>query len=449
MAKALFINPPIYDFALFDLFLKPYGLLRVESLFVENGYETEFINCLDYKDLQTASKLSSPKRKSNGTGKFFRDDIENSIFADSPSILFAQTQAERKLHRYGILASEISRRIKEFSPDIILITTGMTYWYLGVKETISIIREILPGVPIVCGGIYASLMADHCKDVCGADFVVQSNQVDQINPLLDKLTLPKLKGPVPEFPLFRPEIFDAAGILRLNQGCPNRCDYCASSLISPRFEKGNHEESFRFFSKMYEAGIRNFAFYDDAILVDARNIFVPFLKKVISNYPDVNFYTPNAMHIKLLTEEIVSLMAAAGFREVRLGFESYDEDFHEKYDHKFKFVDFVSSIDLLNKYGFCGSALRLYTLAGLPGQRAEEVASTLEKVRGLDARISIAEYSPVPRTALWEKSLEISKFPLASEPLFHNNSFLPLQWEGFTLSDLAELKRISHRPFIG
>lgn len=448
MNKALFINPPIYDFALFDLFLKPYGLLRVEKAFLTNKYQTEFLNCLDYKEPNSMEKLGEAKRKKNGTGKFFRDYIKNTMFADLPVIVYAQEQVKRRIFRYGILEEEIKKRIIQADPDLIFVTTGMTYWYLGVKEVIAIVKEVKPEVKIICGGVYATLMPEHCKNVCGADYVVQADDFNSLNNILGELNFPQLLGGFPEFPNFRKEVFDEAGVLRLNEGCPNRCEYCASSLISPKFVRGNPETNFEYFKKMYNSGIRSFAFYDDAILVNAKNVLIPFLKRVIADCGDVSFYTPNAMHIRLLDEEIIALMAEAGFKEIRLGFESYDSSFQDHYHRKYQFADFIKSMELLNKYGFRGSSLRLYTLAGLPRQTVDEVVRTINQAKGVDARISIAEFSPVPNTLLWEESLKYSKFPLAEEPLFHNNSFFPLQWEGFTLEDLQMVKSLSNTSYV-
>jgi hypothetical protein len=57
--------------------------------------------------------------------------------------------------------------------------------------------------------------------------------------------------------------------------------------------------------------------------------------------------------------------------------------------------------------------------------------------------VRLAEYSPVPGTALWAESCRLSPFPLAEEPLTHNNSILPLRWAGLTLERLQALKDLA------
>ena len=56
-------------------------------------------------------------------------------------------------------------------------------------------------------------------------------------------------------------------------------------------------------------------------------------------------------------------------------------------------------------------------------------------------RISVAEYSPIPGTPLWPRCVASSRFPLEAEPLCHNNTVLPMEWEGLTRADLARIKQ--------
>jgi len=58
------------------------------------------------------------------------------------------------------------------------------------------------------------------------------------------------------------------------------------------------------------------------------------------------------------------------------------------------------------------------------------------------ARPYLAEYSPIPGTLLWEQAVKVSSFDLMHEPLFHNNSILPCEWEELTRNDLDRLKQL-------
>ena len=233
-------------------------------------------------------------------------------------------------------------------------------------------------------------------------------------------------------------------VLRLNEGCPFHCDYCASHLISPRFCSGKVDQAVDMVHALYKRwGTRNFAFYDDALLVNKQEVLVPFLEDIIRLGLPLRFYNPNALHIRYLDEDILKLMMRAGFQEIRMGFESSDDSFHEKKDGKVTMSTFEAAVDAIKHSGFPAGRTAVYILACLPGQHWEEVEQSIRYAARFGLRCRIAQYSPVPGTALWEESLKASPLPLAEEPLYHNSTFLSMEWAGFTRGDLERLKRLT------
>ena len=79
-------------------------------------------------------------------------------------------------------------------------------------------------------------------------------------------------------------------------------------------------------------------------------------------------------------------------------------------------------------------------MAGLPGQRVEEVEESIIFVEETGARPILVEYSPIPGTPMFEKARKMSYYDIANEPLFQNNSILPCHWEGFSRADFRRLK---------
>ena len=84
-------------------------------------------------------------------------------------------------------------------------------------------------------------------------------------------------------------------------------------------------------------------------------------------------------------------------------------------------------------------------MVGLPGQRVGEVEETIAFVKEAGAKPMLVEYSPIPHTPLFEKAKRMSQFDLENEPLYHNNSVLPCQWDGFTITDFRRLKEKLNR----
>jgi radical SAM superfamily enzyme YgiQ (UPF0313 family) len=432
---ALLIQPPVYDFALYDLFFKPYGLLRIGRWLETSGWQVRYLNALDYRDPATNAVLGAPRRNPDGTGKFpKREAVKPRALRDVP----------RRYSRYGILPQEMERRIALVQPDLVLLTSQMTYWYPGVAEAAAAARRSAPQAPLAVGGVYAALMPEHCRGVTGADAVFAGRVEKEFPAFCRREGLPEPRGPLPGEPLMRPGIWEEAAVVRLNRGCPYSCDYCASSLLEPGFAAREPEELFGDLERLHRRyGTRNVAFYDDALLVNKEQGLLPLLEMVIRSGMELSFYTPNAVHLREVDAETAQLMHRAGFQEVRLGYETADEEFHRRRDRKYTQAEVHPAISALKAAGFSGRSLVLYVLAGLPGQAPFEVEETIRRASAYGARVSVAEYSPVPGTAMWAESVRESRYDLEAEPLYHNNTLFPLDRPGFDRRELERLKRLS------
>ncbi len=441
--EALLIVPPVYDFALFDLFLRPLGLLRVGAWLKSAGYRIRLIDALDPGSREMASLTGRrPKRHRNGTGKFYRSP------AKLPEGVLS---IPRQFSRYGLDAGLLRSAMKSGSrPDVICIGSGMTYWYTGVAECARIASELFPGVPVVVGGVYASLLPEHCESLPGVSMAVRGGLDSEaaagpLGGLLRHHGLPVPAAAPPEEPMLHPALWrNGAAAVRLNRGCPCRCDYCASRLLEPLWQAGDVEGSISSLERLHqEQGVRNFAFYDDALLVDKERLFLPFLEEVVSRLSGLSFWTPNALHLRLLDRETALLMRRAGFREARFGFESDSEDFHREHGQKYRPADAQSAFEALRIAGFKREEVMLYILGALPGQSFSELVSAVQAARRSGFSVQVAEYSPVPGSSMWEESVRLSPYPLDREPLYQNNSFMPLEWEGLSREQLDAAKRLA------
>ena len=102
--------------------------------------------------------------------------------------------------------------------------------------------------------------------------------------------------------------------------------------------------------------------------------------------------------------------------------------------------EFQGAVRNLRKAGYAGEEIGVYLMAGLPGQRVEEVEESIALVQESGAKPLLVEYSPIPGTPLFEKAKKMSPFDLENEPLFHNNSLFSCRWAGFTWEDFRKLK---------
>jgi hypothetical protein len=420
----ILINPWIYDFAAYDLWSKPLGLLYLAGYLRACGFSIHLIDCLDLH--HPALKDSRrPARSDYGTGKFPKERADR-----SPAL----RHVSRSYSRYGIPKQLFVKALKEVTqPAAILVTSLMTYWYPGVVEAIAVAREVHPRTPILLGGIYATLCKEHALAISGADRVVTGIPLQGMARIMDDLLQFGIKSdrtPPTSGGSFFPALDLLHGLdhvpLLTSTGCPYRCEYCASHFLNPQFlTQDPHHVLSQILHWHRERGVRDFAFYDDALLVDFERHLALLLKEVVKQNLGLRFHTPNALHVKELSLEAADLLWRAGFKTLRLGFETSDMTMHRRLDRKLSEGDFERAVRCLFKAGFAGKQIGAYVLAGLPGQSVSSVMESVEFVSRAGAMPYLAEYSPIPHTPLWEKAVAVSQYDLRSEPLFHNNTLLP------------------------
>ena len=405
--NVLLVNPWIVDFAAYDFWIKPLGLLSIGSVLKENAYDIHLLDCMDRSHplLLRFMDWSCPKSKPNGTGRFYKEIIEK------PKLL---KNIPRRFGRYGIPITLIIDELKRTSPpDVVLVTSGMTYWYPGVVEMVSAIRQNFPGVPIILGGIYASLMPEHARRTCGVDEVVAGEGEQACLRIVDDITgshsdVERYQNfenlPDPAYDLY-PNLESAA--ILTSRGCPYQCPFCASSILSGGYRRRSPLAVVEEIERIHKIqGVHHFAFYDDALLYKKDEHLVPILEELINRNLPIHFHTPNGIQPKEIDERLACLMHKAGFQTIRLSYESADKKRQKSMGLKVRDDDLLRAVSLLLDAGFQRRQLGSYVLMGLPGQSIQEVVDSTMFVLGLGIRVNLASFSPIPGTACWEEAVE-------------------------------------------
>jgi len=440
----LLINPWIYDFAAYDLWLAPLGLLSLAALLRQNGYGIRMLDCLRYS--AQASPLprmkKRPRRFPAGHGHFIKEPLPK------PAALCA---IQKPYNRYGIPEAELLKGLQAISkPDLILVTSMMTYWYPAVFDTIKILKGEFAGVPIILGGNYVALCPEHAQKA-GADLLIVGEGEPQLPEIIktfigDDIIFGVDPADLDSYPYPAYDLYEHQEQISImtSRGCPFRCSYCASHRINPRYRRRNPikvADEITYWHRVY--GTCHFSFYDDALLIDPEGMAIPLLKEIVRRGLSCQFHCPNGLHLREVTPELARLMFRAGFSTIRFGFETADAKRQVDTGGKVTNQDLERAVRYLREAGYEPRDIGIYLLCGLPGQMATEVHEAITLVRRCGAKPIIAEYSPIPGTALWDASVEASPYPIAEEPLFHNNSLLPCRSNLLSYDMYQDLKRQS------
>jgi radical SAM superfamily enzyme YgiQ (UPF0313 family) len=436
----LLVNPWIHDFAAYDFWAKPLGLLTLAALLRLHEVSIAYIDCLDR--FHPKAPPSDPLTR-HGRGPYLKTPI------DKPDCL---KDVQRTFSRYGIKPDWLREDLcAARRPDLILITSLMTYWHTGVQETIAFIRKIFPEVAILLGGIYASLCRNHAIENSGADEIFSGPAEDAFLEIVARYTgfaaRPRFDSrQLDTYPYPALDLQSRINYVPLltSRGCPFRCSYCASHLLNPIRMRRSPEsiiEELKFWKHAYR--VSDFVLYDDAFLVDAEKHAIPILEKIIQTDMGVRFHTPNAVHIRSITAETARLLFKAGFKTLRLGLETAEFEHRQNIDQKVTEKDFSLAAGFLKTAGFDKHQVGAYLLVGLPGQEIRSVEQSIRIVQGAEVTPILAYYSPIPNTEMWPKAKAASRYDLEADPIFTNNSIMPCQTEAFAWEKMSHLKALA------
>lgn len=189
--------------------------------------------------------------------------------------------------------------IKNFNPDLICVTSIFTYWSSYVKDTVQYYKKNYPKVPVIVGGIYASLMPKHCKSYTGCDDVI----IGQI-PEAEKL--------IPSYDLIDVDY----QIIHTSRGCIRKCGFCGVYDVEPKWccKKSIKNEIIK----------KNLIFYDNNLLAN------PYIKNILKELIElkkqrkINYLESQSGfdgRIILKNPEIGVMLKKAGFKNPKIAWD--------------------------------------------------------------------------------------------------------------------------------
>jgi radical SAM superfamily enzyme YgiQ (UPF0313 family) len=146
------------------------------------------------------------------------------------------------------------------------------------------------------------------------------------------------------------------------------------------------------------------------------------------------------MHARYIDAELARLMKKAGFRTIRLGLETVNEDLQQVSGGKVCNEDLEKAVILLREAGFIKSELGVYIMYGLPGQGIPDVKESISFLKGLCVRINLTEFAPIRGTQSWNVLTSRGIIRDDLDPLLFNNTIFPLLFSGYDPEDLVKIK---------
>lgn len=423
MPRALLLVPWIYDFAAYDFWSCPLGLLSLGGLLRSAGWEIDY---LDLTDRHHPQMGRAGREKLYHTGKYPAEEVPK------PPPLSA---IPRRYKRYG-LAPDVAEGelVRRSRPDVILMTSRMTYWYPGVVEAARLCRRVWGDVPIILGGTYATLCWEHAQRHTAATVVHRGEAEEALAQLVEMVTgrpvpLPAHSKPdlanldTLPWPAWDVRGWNKALVVETSRGCPYRCTYCSTGQLLPRWRAkspGRVADEIEY--AVQELGAEDIAFADDALLLNAERHFLVWAKEVERRRVRARFHTPNSLFASMISPTVAEAMRTLGVETVRVSLESSNVARLDAMQRRIRPQHFLEAMRNLRAVGYRREQIGVYILCGLPGQSVEEVKEAVDLVLAEGGTPRLAEYSPIPGTPEFERAAASTTLPIREEPLLQNNS---------------------------
>ncbi|MBN1549850.1 radical SAM protein [bacterium] len=435
------VRPWIEDFSAYDHFAQPLGFLVLYRILESLGYQVFYIDLLT--EITSALRL---RKNSDGRSEYSSKCIDKpTVFKNIP----------RYFKRYGIDEEVFSERVCAMTrPDTVLITTGMTYWYTGLKQTISCIKKMFPDVPVFLGGTYATLCPQHALALPDVNDVIQGNPQVKFFKMLasstdDRTIVKNLHSHhLPPWQLLPQTTY---AVITTRFGCSNHCRYCAVNKIHPDRESKPMEQIEQEIEHILTfQTIRNIALYDDDLGDDTHKHFSSFLKFLSQKDYPIKWHIPNALFAGAVTEDMAYRMKQTGFVQPRLSLNYIDKRMTPTGLDKQSMNLIEKASKKLYEAGYTEGQISAYLIAGLPDQTLTMLVNSGLQLIDIGVKPYISQFSPVPGTPLGDIRIRQLKETLLSDDLLLTNKILSVYchpgWQPKELVDLMNYWRNQCHP---
>jgi len=381
--------------------------------------------------------------------------------------------------------------IGRLQPDIIGIGAVFSGAFGALTEFAKGIKRFCPNIPIVIGGIHATIFAkeileryEHIDYVILGEgeysflqlvrCIASGQSVDAIDGLAfrqsGKAKLnPKtsfISGldalPAPDYDLLdlTHYQFDTSAWYSPKQmpigrpfpvissrSCPNRCSFCSMWLVhGPKFRARSAKHVVDEVEALYNKyGVRYFEFMDDNLTFDKPRI-LDICNDIVRRNLNIQFSTPNGVAVYRLDQEIVDALVSAGMIRVALAVEHGSEYMRRRVMRKPLGTEKVYEVAEA-----CAKHKQLYIIGYFVIGMPQETRETLDETYNIITRLPLDHFqinwaTPYPGTELFRYCMEhklLGGKPedyMTSEHLHYNTTAPHFKPHDLTVEELVAFK---------
>ena len=334
---------------------------------------------------------------------------------------FKSEHLSKRVYYIGLNERHYIEYLESYKPDWVFISCLFTFYWQGAKLVYDITRETNPDIEMFIGGNYPTLCVDHASErFPGIGTAVSAVEDPRRFADIDLgfyKTIPRM------FPILT------------SIGCPHSCSWCAvPKLEGSAMQFKDPLKVVDDIEKKYNFGVRSFRFIDSHLLANYETHFKVILEELAKKPWKAELYSYGGLNPLYVTQEMLELMAQAGFVRIQLPVEVIDEDVLKNNNRPVSTKMWEVAVKKLKRIK--RFQVVSYVLAGLPGQTIKDIYRAINFVEDYGVTPVPLFFTPIPGTRYEDprplEDLHPYLFPYASDDM-----------------PVAELERIQENYFTG
>jgi radical SAM superfamily enzyme YgiQ (UPF0313 family) len=330
------VQPPVQDFYDTDVRLQPIGLCYLKAAIQAHLPDVQVV-LKDYHQGWGRKTVALPKELAD-------------LAAYYPVADKAPFSAFHQYYHFGRSFAAIEAELAALQPDVVGIAALFTPYYRQALEVAVRVKKRLT-VPVIMGGAHVSAVPESVLAHPCVDYVIRGegerplvellralrgaqalSKVPNLgykdgtqcifNPIDENYALDQL--PFPDLGQVLPTAYTLAGkpltFMITSRSCPHKCSFCSvHTTFGHNYRRRSIENVLAEIELRYQQGYRVIDFEDDN-LTFYKSAFKELCRRLIARFParDIAFVAMNGISYLSLDDELLELMAQAGFSQLNL-----------------------------------------------------------------------------------------------------------------------------------
>ena len=411
-ARVILVQPPICDFYLTKKRTLPYGLMSIAAGLQHDGYEVSIIDALATDKF----KRRTPPADFDYLEPYYaqKDISQFCLFHD--------------FRHFGYSFEHIGKLIREQEPLLVGISALFTAYSDQAMETARAIKKFYPQCTLVMGGHHPTHFPETVLSHPAVDLVIRGEGETPMRMLcqaiLEKTPIEEVPGiafikngqpfinppywekDLSALPLPVAELSDQkfyrrrkrrAMMVVSSRGCPMPCSYCSVSRSSGHgaFRQRDVDGVIREIKTALDADDVGFIDFEDENLCLKKDWFMDLFSRLsfLTQHRDIELRAMNGLFPPAIDEDIVAMMARAGFKTLNLSLGSTSKEQLKRFCRPDVRKSLENALVLAEKYKLeCVS----YLIAAAPYQPAEDSLKDLLYLAGRRTLVGLSIFYPAP-----------------------------------------------------